>query len=72
MRGSIVKRLTSICLAVTFCGVADWANAQVWIEGGTTTCADWVKGRQEHRADILEALVVGLLNGMSMTTNLDF
>ena len=48
------------------------AEAQVHIEGGGTTCAEWTSARISGRSLIIEHWISGALSGMSIASNKQF
>lgn len=47
------------------------AHSQVYLEG-SARCVDWAFSRKQEIAIDLQHLVLGMLNGMALTTNRDF
>lgn len=60
--------LLSLPLLVSF---QPRTSAQITAEGGVD-CATWVMGRKENRAVVLESFLIGVLNGMSMGSRIEF
>ena len=61
------RKLVLISLLLIASGDVTAAPSEgFYLQGADTDCGDWVKARKADRSSILEAFVVGTLNGMAL------
>lgn len=71
MRSRCSFKAFAVATVMVSTSVAKPAFAQVWLEG-SIDCGDWISARTATEAGYLEHYLLGLINGMAISSGIEF